>query len=107
MFVFSPGRGIHNAIFLANNPGLTAGVGRERMFNIVKRRDFMLTDDSTREEPQRLCDEKYGLDHFVIQTAQSVPARSRPSADGGSRMVKPSSSAMTFLRIVIPLYLFV
>jgi hypothetical protein len=106
MFVFSPGRGIHNAIFLANNPGLTAGVGRERMFNIVKRRDFMLTDDSTREEPQRLRDEKYGLDHFVIQTAQSVP-RLRSSAEGGSRMVKPSSSAMTFLRIVIPLYLFV
>jgi hypothetical protein len=91
MFVFSPGRGIHNAIFLVNNPSLTAGVGRERMFNIVKRRDFMLADDlPTREETQRLCDEKYGLDHFVIETAQSVPARSRPSADGGSRMVKPS-----------------
>jgi len=61
------------------------------MFNIVKRRDFMLADDlPTREETQRLCDEKYGLDHFVIETAQSVPARSRPSADGGSRTVKPS-----------------
>jgi hypothetical protein len=60
------------------------------MFNIAKRRDFMLVDDlPTREETQRLCDEKYGLDHFVIETAQSIP-RPRPSADGGSRMVKPS-----------------
>jgi hypothetical protein len=41
------------------------------MFNIVKRRDFMLADDlPTREETQRLCDEKHGLDHFVIETAQ-------------------------------------
>jgi hypothetical protein len=32
------------------------------MFNIVKRRDFILADDlPTREETQRLCDEKYGL----------------------------------------------
>jgi hypothetical protein len=52
------------------------------MFNIVKRRDFMLADDlPTREETQRLCDEKYGLDHFVVETAQSIPARPRPSAE--------------------------
>jgi hypothetical protein len=60
------------------------------MFNIVKCRDFMLADDlPTREETQLLCDEKYGLDHFVIETAQSIP-HLRPSAGGGSRMVKPS-----------------
>jgi hypothetical protein len=34
----------------------------------------MLADDlPTREETQRLCDEKYGLDHFVIETAQPIP----------------------------------
>jgi hypothetical protein len=61
------------------------------MFNIVKRRDFMPADDlPNREETQPLCDEKYPLDHFVVETAQLVPARSRPSADGGSRMVEPS-----------------
>jgi hypothetical protein len=48
------------------------------MFNIVKRRDFMLADDlPNREETQRLCDGKYPLDHFVVETAQLAPARSR------------------------------
>jgi hypothetical protein len=28
-----------------NGPGHHAGVGSERMFNIVKRRDFILADD--------------------------------------------------------------
>jgi hypothetical protein len=51
------------------------------MFNIVKRRDFLPADDlPTREETQRWCDEKCGLDHLVIETAQSIP-RPRPSAD--------------------------
>jgi hypothetical protein len=56
------------------------------MFNIVRRRDFMLGHDlPTREEAQKLCDEKYGGDHVVIETAPSVPARNPPAAPVPSR----------------------
>jgi hypothetical protein len=70
----SPGRGIHNAFFLANNPSLTAGVGRERMFNIVKHRDFMLADNvPTWREAENLRLEKYGHDYLVVIRAEVEP----------------------------------
>ena len=76
MFVFSPGRGIHNAIFLANNPSLTAGVGRERMFNIVKHRDFMLAEDMPSwREAEQLRLEKYGREYIVVIHADTEPGK--------------------------------
>jgi|SRR5882724_3784905 len=62
----SSDRGIHNAFVLPNSLRLKPG---GRMFNIVRRRDFLLgTNLPTRSEAQQICDEKYGSDHIVIET---------------------------------------
>jgi hypothetical protein len=38
------------------------------MFNIVKRRDFMLGQPAqTRQEAEKLLAEKYGRDHIVVE----------------------------------------
>jgi hypothetical protein len=38
------------------------------MFNIVKRRDFMLGKPAqTRQEAEKLLSEKYGPDHVVVE----------------------------------------
>jgi hypothetical protein len=38
------------------------------MFNIVKRRDFMLGQHAqTRQEAEKLLTEKYGKDHIVVE----------------------------------------
>ena len=60
------------------------GVGRERMFNIVKRRDFVLADDlpSIQEAEQLL--EKYGLDYIVVSRVDTEPGQD-PKAPAVSR----------------------
>jgi hypothetical protein len=52
------------------------------MFNIVRRRDFMLGQDlPTRQEAEKLLIEKYGKDHIVVQAGEPVTdTKSAPSA---------------------------
>jgi hypothetical protein len=41
------------------------------MFNIVKRRDFMLGQHAqTRQEAENLLVEKYGKDHIVVEASE-------------------------------------
>jgi hypothetical protein len=41
------------------------------MFNIVKRRDFMLGQHAqTRQEAEKLLAEKYGQDHIVVEASE-------------------------------------
>jgi hypothetical protein len=41
------------------------------MFNIVKRRDFMLGQYAqTRQEAEKLLAEKYGQDHIVVEASE-------------------------------------
>jgi hypothetical protein len=41
------------------------------MFNIVKRRDFMLGQHAqTRQEAEKLLAEKYGRDHIVVEAGE-------------------------------------
>jgi hypothetical protein len=41
------------------------------MFNIVKRRDFMLGQHApTRQQAEKLLAEKYGQDHIVVEAAE-------------------------------------
>jgi hypothetical protein len=44
------------------------------MFNIVKRRDFMLANDtSTLQEAEQLLLTNYGRDYIVVNRADAVP----------------------------------
>jgi hypothetical protein len=57
------------------------------MFNIVKRRDFMLGRPAqTRQEAEKLLAEKYGRDHIVVE-ANEPPSNSfiRQSAIAASK----------------------
>jgi hypothetical protein len=46
------------------------------MFNIVKRRDFMLGQHAqTRQEVEKLLAEKYGQDHIVVEAASHRATR--------------------------------
>jgi hypothetical protein len=48
------------------------------MFNIVKRRDFMLGQDlPTRQEAEKLLAEKYGRDHIVVEAGE--PTDTQPA----------------------------
>jgi hypothetical protein len=47
------------------------------MFNIVKRRDFMLGRNVSKEEAEKACDD-YGKEYVVVQQLDRPP--SRPSA---------------------------
>jgi len=41
------------------------------MFNIVRRRDFMLGRDvRTEQEAEKLIEETYGADHIVVRTEE-------------------------------------
>ena len=52
------------------------------MFNIVRRRDFMLGRDlPTRQEAEKLLTEKYGKDHIVVEAGEPVTdTKSAPAA---------------------------
>jgi hypothetical protein len=78
---FSPPVDGFTTQFLANNPSLTEGGWKRTNVQYRQAPGLLLADGlPTKEETQRLSDEKCGLDHFVIETAQSIP-RARPSAD--------------------------
>jgi hypothetical protein len=48
------------------------------MFNIVRRRDFMLAQDlPTKEDAEKLLAEKYGRDHIVVETPE--PTETQPA----------------------------
>jgi hypothetical protein len=54
------------------------------MFNIVKRRDFMLGQPAqTRQEAEKLLAGKYGQDHIVVEANRAT----RASGKAGDRLV--------------------
>jgi len=62
----SSDRRIHNAFVLPNSLRLKTWEGR--MFNIVKRRDFMLAGDlPTKEEEAEKLRDRYGAEYVVVE----------------------------------------
>jgi hypothetical protein len=52
------------------------------MFNIVKRRDFMLADDlPTWRETEELRQQKYGHEYIVVIRADIDPGKEPPAVD--------------------------
>ncbi len=58
-------------VFLVNSPDHHAWVGRERMFNIVKRRNFVLADDLRSMQEAKQLLEKCGRDYIVVIRADT------------------------------------
>jgi hypothetical protein len=71
--------------FLGDRSGRAAGVGAKWMFNIVRRRDFMLGRDlPTRQEAEKLLTEKYGKDHIVVEAGEPV-TNTKPAPSAAAR----------------------
>ena len=60
------------------------------MFNIVKRRDFMLVKDFSKEEAEKARDD-YGKEYVVVQ--QLDEPTSRPSAGELDKRLQPARLA--------------
>ena len=55
------------------------------MFNIVKRRDFMLAQDvATEQEAEQRLRDQYGRDYIVVSRAVAAPSNEPPTSTLGS-----------------------